>query len=107
MADADGSHKLVPLVIGKAKNPRSFKGFNKPLHYNFSKNAWMTSRIFHDWFHKIFINEVIQFSQKYNLPPKALLLIDNCSAHAPIEHPQSKDGNIVAYFLPPNVTAAV
>ncbi|XP_049303745.1 jerky protein homolog-like [Bactrocera dorsalis] len=106
-SNADGSHKLVPLVIGKAKNPRSFKGFKNPLHYNFSKNAWMTSRIFHDWFHKIFINEVIQFSQKNNLPPKALLLIDNCSAHAPIEHLQSKDGNIVAYFLPPNVTAAV
>lgn len=57
-ANSDGSCKLLPLVIGKAKNPRCFKKFNNPLHYDFSKNAWMTSRIFYDWFHKIFINEV-------------------------------------------------
>lgn len=41
------------------------------------------------------------------MPPKALLLVDNCSAHAPIQNLQSEDGNIIAYFLPPNVTAAV
>lgn len=41
------------------------------------------------------------------MTPKALLLIDNCPAHAPIEELQSDDGNIVAYLLPPNVTAAV
>ncbi|XP_053954530.1 jerky protein homolog-like [Anastrepha ludens] len=105
--NTDGSHKLMPLVIGKAKKPRSFQGFNNPLHYNFSKNAWMTSRIFHDWFHKIFIHEVIRFSQENNLPPKAILLIDNCSAHAPIEKLQSDDGNIIAFFFLPNVTATL
>ncbi|XP_039968784.1 jerky protein homolog-like [Bactrocera tryoni] len=57
--------------------------------------------------YKMFGDTRHQFSQKNNLSPKALLLIDNGSAHAPIEHLQSKDGNIVAYFLPPNVTAAV
>lgn len=41
------------------------------------------------------------------MPPKAVLLIDNCSAHAPIETLQSKDGNIFAFLLPPNVTAAI
>ena len=53
-ANFDGSHKLVPLVIGKTKT----KSFNNPLHYNFSKNTWITSRIFHEWFHRIFIKEV-------------------------------------------------
>lgn len=57
-ANSDGSHKLKPLVIGKAKKPRCFRGFDNPLHYDFSKNAWMTFRIFHHWFHKIFIKEV-------------------------------------------------
>ena len=38
VANSDGSHKLVPLVIGKANNPRCFNSFNNPLHYNFSKN---------------------------------------------------------------------
>lgn len=41
------------------------------------------------------------------MAPKALLLVDNCSAHAPIDKLQSEDGNIIAYLLPPNVTAAV
>lgn len=36
-----------------------------------------------------------------------MLLLDNCSAHAPIETLQSRDGNIVAFLLPPNVTAAI
>ena len=33
------SHKLKPLLIGKAKKPRCFRGFDNPLHYDFSKNA--------------------------------------------------------------------
>lgn len=38
---------------------------------------------------------------------KAILLIDNCSAHSPIELLQTTDKKIVAMFLPPNVTAVV
>lgn len=41
------------------------------------------------------------------MPPKALLLIDNCSAHPSVEKLQTEDGKIVAYFFPPNVTAAL
>lgn len=52
-----------------------------------------------------FMSQVRNFSAENNLPPKALLLIDNCSAHKPIELLKSEDGNIVAMFLPPNVTA--
>lgn len=51
--------------------------------------------------------QIVNFSKENNLTPKALLLIDNCSAHSPIEELQSGEGNIVAYLLPPNVTAAV
>lgn len=57
-SNADGSHKVTPLVIGKSKNPRCFNGFKSPLVYDFSKNAWMTSRIFVDWFHNTFVKEI-------------------------------------------------
>lgn len=57
-ANADGSHKLKTLVIGKSKNPRCFKGFNNPLLYSSSKSAWMTRHIFKEWFHKDFVKEV-------------------------------------------------
>lgn len=41
------------------------------------------------------------------MPPKAILLMDNCTAHKPIDLLRSEDGNIVAMLLPPNVTAVV
>lgn len=41
------------------------------------------------------------------MPPKAILLLDNCSAHSPIEELRSDDGNIFCMLLSPNVTAAI
>lgn len=57
-SNATGSHKLKLLVIGKAKNPRSFKNFECPTDYKSSKSAWMTSTIFKDWFHESFVPQV-------------------------------------------------
>lgn len=46
------------------------------------------------------------FSDENNLPKKAILLVDNCTAHgSAIEPLQSDDKQIICYFLPPNVTA--
>lgn len=67
----------------------------------------VTSRIFYNWFHGTFVKEVRRFSAENNLPPKAILLLDNCSAHAPIDSLRSVDGNINAMLLPPNVTAVI
>lgn len=68
--NCDGSHKLNPLVIGKAMNPRCFKDFCNPLHYDNSKAAWMTSRIFHKWFQEIFIKEVSILLKNHRIVPK-------------------------------------
>lgn len=56
--NAAGDHKVKPLVIGKAKNPRAFRNFNCPVFYRNSKSAWMTGFIFKEWFYKMFIPEV-------------------------------------------------
>ncbi|XP_029404952.2 jerky protein homolog-like [Bactrocera dorsalis] len=106
-ANADGSHKLKPMVIGKSANPRCFSGFNNPLEYVNSKKAWMNSQLFSEWFHNSFTKQVRTFCSGNNLPHKALLLVDNCSAHKPIERLKSDDGNIVTMLLPPNVTAVI
>ncbi|XP_031334550.1 jerky protein homolog-like [Photinus pyralis] len=45
--NANGSHKLKMLVIGKAKNPRAFKNADIPVEYKSSANAWMTTTIFY------------------------------------------------------------
>ena len=39
------------------------------------------------------------------LEPKAVLLLDNCSAHPNDDELVSADGKIVAKFLPANVTS--
>lgn len=57
-SNADASHKVRMLVIGKSKNPRCFKGFKNPLDYDSSKAAWMTSSIFQNWFHNSFVKQV-------------------------------------------------
>lgn len=57
-SNADGTNKIKPLVIGKAAKPRCFVDFENPLRYDHSKNAWMTSNIFYNWFHGSFVKEV-------------------------------------------------
>lgn len=56
--NASGNHKVKPLVIGKAKNPRAFRNFSLPVDYNNSKSAWMTESIFKTWFHHSFVPQV-------------------------------------------------
>lgn len=42
------------------------------------------------------------------MPPKAILIIDNCAAHGSnIEPFESIDGQIITFFLPPNVTSII
>lgn len=59
--NASGSHKLQPVVIGKSKNPRSFKNIKIPVEYLHSKNAWMNGFLFKKWFHDSFVPQVIYF----------------------------------------------
>lgn len=62
----------------------------------------------HTFFKNSFIKQVRSFSAENNLPPKALLLVDNCSAHGTQnELIQSEDGDISVFYLPPNVTALI
>lgn len=57
-ANASGTHKVLPLIIGKARKPRCFKSFNNPLDYDNSSNAWMTLNIFKRWFNASFVKQV-------------------------------------------------
>ena len=60
-ANVSGSIKLPLLLIGKAKNPRCFRGINQntlPVVYRNQKNAWVNTHIFKDWFFNCFVPEV-------------------------------------------------
>jgi hypothetical protein len=104
-ANASGSHKLKLLVLGKANKPRTFKNCsNLPVVYKGQKKAWVTREIFSEWFHQQFVPAVKEKMRELNLPPKALLCLDN----APDENQlRTKDNNIQTLFLPPNCTPLI
>ena len=78
-----------------------------PLKYSGQKNAWMDSSLFHDWFHNNFVPYVRKELQSLGLEERAVLVLDNCSAHPNAEDLVSDDGKIFAKFLPANVTALI
>jgi hypothetical protein len=105
-----GSHKLKPLCIGKSRQPRCFHHINQkalPFLYSSSKNAWMTSDIFQDWFQNEFVPSVRKRLRSLKLPTKAVLLLDNCPAHPPAELLISRDGLIKGAYLPKNTTSLI
>ena len=55
----------------------------------------------------IFVPFVQDALKKDGLPPKAVLLLDNCSAHPDEKELVSSDKKVVAKFLPLNVTALI
>jgi len=51
-ANADGSHKLNPFIIGKYQKPRCFKNVNInniPMMYCHNAKAWMITLHFQKW----------------------------------------------------------
>lgn len=92
-----GSEKLKLLVIGKAKNPRCFKGIKSlDVDYESNKRAWMTSEIYEKWLVKL---DKKFASQKRNI----LLFVDNCPAHP--KDVEDKLKNIKLAYFPPNMTS--
>jgi hypothetical protein len=97
-------------LIGKAKNPRCFKNISRdrlPLLYDNQSNAWVNTDIFSRWFHGSFVPIVKKKLLEMGVEPKAVLLLDNCSAHPNEEELVSGDGKIIARYLPPNVTSLI
>lgn len=69
-----------------------------PVIYRNSSTAWMNAKIFFSWFHEHFVPYVRVKLTQMHLEPKALLLLDNCSAHPEADELISSDGLIKAVF---------
>ena len=77
-----------------------------PVIYQLQRNAWMNLEIFPEWSSKEFIPAVKRHQCLQNIgSPKALLLIDNCSAHP--DELSSHDGSVTCMLLPPNTTSLI
>ena len=88
--------KLPPIVIGKAKSPRCFKGRKLPLEYFGNNSSWMTTEIFSDWL-KSFDMKMTQEKRK------VLLLLDN----APVHPCQFNLTSEKLLFFPKNSTSVI
>ena len=109
-SNALGTIKLPLLFIGKYKKPRCFKNISReslPVIYENQLNAWVNTEIFAKWFHGSFVPTVKRKLIELGIEPKAVLLLDNCSAHPDETELMSSDGKIIAIFLPPNVTSLI
>jgi hypothetical protein len=96
-ANADGSDKIKPFVIGKYLNPRCFKNVhrnNLGVTYDASTKAWMTGVLFQRWLR--------EFDMKM-AGRKTILLIDNAPSH--ISNLNLRNTTICP--LPPNTTSRI
>ncbi|XP_042225887.1 tigger transposable element-derived protein 7-like [Homarus americanus] len=112
-ANANESHMLTHVVVGKSKKPRAVKDIMQrlPVHYYNSQNAWFTVSITSDWF---IIHAVVEIRHKQvedlKIPAdevKAIILLNNAPSHHNIEKLCSRDGRIRCQALIPNTTSAI
>ena len=99
VANADGSTKLAPLIIGKAYKPRAFKkktGEELGFYYRNNAKAWMTASLYEEW--------LLDWNRKLARENRRILLLhDNFAGHVV---PASLT-NIHVEPFKPNLTAHV
>ncbi|XP_038601920.1 jerky protein homolog [Tachyglossus aculeatus] len=104
-ANAAGSHKIKPLVVGKCSRSRALRGIpHLPVVYRAQGNARLDGEILYDWFHHVFVAAVRERFRRVGLPQesKAILLLG--SGRALPRETELASGNIFTIFLPGNVT---
>lgn len=101
----DGSSRLPPWFIGKAKNPHAFRAAsvniqNLGIYWRANKKAWMTSTLMEEW---------LRWFDCQMTGRKVVLLLDNFSAHEAAVEKISLSmqplQNTLIIWLPPNATS--
>ena len=104
--NASGDVKLKPLLLHRAENPRALKHADKdslPVIWRSNRKAWVTKKVFSEWFQGYFIPFIANYNAEHGLENKALLLLDNAPGHPTdleMNHPHIK-----IVFIPPNTTS--
>src|SRR6266516_5743718 len=101
-ANADGSHKLNPLIIGSSAKPRCFKNVrleNLAMTYRSNAKAWMLTVLFQEWLRSFDHQVAVKHGGE-----RVLLLLDNCPSHGigGLDLP-----HVDIHFLPPNTTSKI
>lgn len=87
--------RLPMFVIGKAKNPRCFKGVKSiPCRYRAQPKSWMSSDLFDEW--------VKELDRSFGVKKRKIaLVLDNSPAHPHVTGLKW----VELIFLPPNTTS--
>ena len=107
-ANLTGDCKLKPVMVYHSENPRALKGYNKktlPVHWYYSRFAWMTASIFNDYSMGPLVAELKEYCMANNLPFRILMVLDNAPAHPQVL--QDLHNDIKFVFLPPNTTSLI
>ncbi|GBO12743.1 Tigger transposable element-derived protein 6 [Araneus ventricosus] len=95
-ANADGSEKLPPLIIGKSKKPRCFKNVKTlPTKYLSNKKSCTTMSFFTDWLKGL--DDKMRKQKR-----RIILFIGQCPAHPPDTNFLK---NVTVKFFPANCTS--
>ncbi|KAF8670831.1 CENP-B ARS binding protein-like protein [Rhizoctonia solani] len=97
-ANMDGSDKLPPLIIGRAKQPRCFEkvsAYKQGFYYFWNTKAWMVHSI---W--KRFLSDLNETMRRQGR--RILLLCDNAPSH---KHDPAEYPHVQVEFLGPNLTS--
>uniref|UniRef100_UPI0035901B18 tigger transposable element-derived protein 1-like n=1 Tax=Myxine glutinosa TaxID=7769 RepID=UPI0035901B18 len=104
-ANAVGTDKLKPVVVGNVKCPSAFNKVSishLPVLWRYNSKARMVQTLFDDWFLHTFIPHVKEFLHSKNLAEKAVLVVDNATAHCHGIVEYSKNFKVI--FLPAHTT---
>ena len=95
--------KLVPMIIGKSKKPRCFRGFDLSFvdaDYYSSSKAWMTIPLFNKYL--LNLNRFLKIRNR-----KILLFIDNAPVHILDDETAATLTHVKLQFFPPNLTSVL
>ena len=113
-ANASGTHRYKPVIVGQPAKSRAPKDCMHELpvvYYNSTKHAWLSSPIYSERFFKHFVPDVRHYRKiMLRIAPeeaKALLLLDNAPAHRDAEKLACADGKIPMMLHPPSTTLII
>lgn len=106
-SNGTGTLKIPLLVIGVAMIPHSCRRKTLPVNYKSQKGAWMSQKIFVEWYDDIFIPAVKANKKANGLDGNVVLLLDNAPTHPKQETLERENGRFRVQYLPPNVTALI
>lgn len=106
--NAEGDFKCKPFLVYHSQTPRALKGGrlqNLPVHWRSNRKAWVTGKLFEDWFLNCFCVEVEQYCHGSGIAFNALLVLDNAPGHP--AHLNGLHPNVRVMFLPPSSTSLI